>query len=283
MSRRGPLVTGPHAAVPAADQAPTTVRAWLWGAAFHNWGTKLTAFALALLVFVTTRDEVHRTFTIPIVVEQDDERVLLTDVPDTVEVEVRGAWTRVSRLGTKDLGVAKLRLRDARPGPMSLDPAEIVMPDGVILVNVEYDPVDLRFEPYETAELPVVASVVGRVHADHELVSVTVEPPSWSVRAGRSVVEGITELDTATVQVEGATETIVQRVKLLRPSPEIRFLGRGGRPDASTPEVTVTATIREKPRPEPPTPPPAPPTDTDGEASGDADTDGETDGSGQGP
>ncbi len=245
MSRHRPLLTGPHAAVPAGADEPTTVRSWLWGAIFHNWGTKLTAFGLALLVFVMTRDEVHRTFTVPLVVEDDAQRVLMTDVPDTVEVEVRGAWTRLSRLSTQDLGSATLSLENARPGPMQIDPSGIVMPEGVILVSVEYDPVDLRFEPYQEAELPIVPRIVGRVHADHELVSVDVKPDVWRVRAGRSVIEELTELETATINVDGAMKTIAREVSLVRPESSARFLGvEGG--DRAIPKVTVEAVVRRK-------------------------------------
>ena len=149
MSRHRPLLTGPHGPVRTSSPEPTTVRGWLWGAVFHNWGTKLTALALALLVFVMTRDQVQRTFTIPLVVEEDPRRVLLTEVPETVEVEVRGPWTRLSQLSTQDLGSATLSLDDARPGPLKLEPSAIVMPEGVMLVRIEHDPVDLRFEPRE--------------------------------------------------------------------------------------------------------------------------------------
>ena len=104
---------------------------FLRGALLDNWGTKGLAFVLALLVFVVTRDEIQRTFAVPLEVVGDPERVLMTDVPDTVHVEVRGPWTRVNQIRESELGSAGLDLRAATPGPMHLDPARIVMPEGV--------------------------------------------------------------------------------------------------------------------------------------------------------
>ena len=60
------------------------------GALSENWGTKLMAFSLALIVFVLTRDEVERSFTVPLRVVDDPDRVLLTKPPETVEVHLRG-------------------------------------------------------------------------------------------------------------------------------------------------------------------------------------------------
>jgi hypothetical protein len=107
---------------------------WRWlGRAIINHGrTKFSALVIALVFFVVTRDDVTRNFTIPLRVVQDPNRVLLTKLPDSVTVELHGSWARMSRLREQELGAAELNLSDARPGPLAVDPATIVMPQGVI-------------------------------------------------------------------------------------------------------------------------------------------------------
>ena len=83
-------------------------------ASTENWGTKIMAFFLALIVFVVTRDEVTRSFKIPLRVVEDPDRVLLTSLPENVEVQVRGAWVNVNQISATELGAASLDLRDAR-------------------------------------------------------------------------------------------------------------------------------------------------------------------------
>ena len=99
----------------------------------RDWGTKSAALFLAVILFVLTRNEVSRTFQVPLRVEPDPDRVLVTDLPDTVAVEVRGPWTRVNRMQALDLGQVSLPLEQLRPGPLRIDPGSVVMPAGVVL------------------------------------------------------------------------------------------------------------------------------------------------------
>lgn len=217
---------------------------WLDTLLFRDWGTKITAIVLAVVVFIVTRDEIHRTFKLPLRVVQDPERVLLTELPETVSVEIRGPWQRLNKLGQVEMGSATLDLDEAREGPLYIDPASIVMPHGVILEKIDYDPVDLRFDPVVERALSVVPKTVGEVSADYELVGVSVEPETWRVRGGQQVVAELSELSTAAVSLAGATTTIEAEVALVRPADQVSFTGVV---DGSTPHVTVRAEVRPRP------------------------------------
>lgn len=195
------------------------------GVATENWFTKILAFVLALMVFVATRDEITRSFTIPLRVLDDPDRVLLTTPPENVELLVRGPWANVNRISAAQLGSATLDLRDARPGPMVLDPASIVMPEGVVLDKLDYDPVDLRFEAVIDRALRIVPNLTGEIDPDYNLASMRVEPNSWTVRAPASQLEGLAQLSTAPVSVEGISDTLTTRVALEPPASQISFLG----------------------------------------------------------
>lgn len=209
-------------------------------AATENWFTKLLAFVLAVMVFMVTRDEITRSFTIPLRVLDDPNRVLLTTPPETVELRVRGPWANVNRLSDAQLGSATLDLREASPGPMVLDPASVVMPEGVVLDTLEYNAVDLRFEAVVDRALQIVPNLVGELDPDSKLASMRVEPNSWTVRAPASALEGLTQLSTAPIDVSGISNTLTVDVALEPPSSKIAFLGV---PAGERPSVRLTIDV----------------------------------------
>lgn len=214
---------------------------WVLDALFKDVALKLGALALAILVFVVTRDEVTRAFTIPLRVIEDPDRVLLSAPPDEIKAELRGPWVRINRLQDHDLGVATVDLRETRPGPMEIDPATLVMPTGVVLERLVYDPVDLRFEPVIERSLPVETALIGRPAPGHVLGPVQVDPARWTVRGGRTAVSGLRSLATEPLDVGGASVDVVRPRALLGPGPGVRFVRSG----EDAPKVTVTVEIRD--------------------------------------
>lgn len=190
----------------------------------ENWGTKIMAFLLAATVFIVTRDEVTRSFTIPLRVIEDPDRVLLTDPPETVEVRLRGPWANVNQISADALGPATLDLREVRPGPMALDPGSVVMPPGVVLDTLEYDPIDLRFEAVVERGFTIKPVVIGEVDADHQLVAVRVEPSSWPLRGPVSAIEQFERLRTEPIDIDGIREDLELRAELEPLPPDLQFL-----------------------------------------------------------
>lgn len=195
--------------------------------AFRNWGTKLVALLLAAVLFVLTRDEVTRGFEVPLRVIDDPDRVLLTDLPGAIAVQVRGPWTRVNRLQDYDFGTATLDLREASPGPLEIDQASIVMPSGVILAGINYDHVDLRFDPIVERAVPIEAPLVGRPADDYEVSRVEVTPERWTVRGGESFVHQVSRLTTEAVDVAGVSEDVTETLALLRPPQGVKLVDAG--------------------------------------------------------
>jgi hypothetical protein len=213
---------------------------FLLGAVTENWGTKILAFLLALAVFVATRDEVTRSFTIPLRVIEDPDRVLLTEPPATVEVRLRGPWVNVNRLAAAELGPATLDLREVKPGPMALDPASIVMPPAVVLDALDYAPVDLRFEALVERQLAIEAVFVGEVDGDHELTAVRIEPEVWALRGRVSTLDSIAGLRTEPLELGGRRDELDKRVALERPSEDVEFAAVA---EGERPTVRVVAKI----------------------------------------
>ena len=175
---------------------------------FRDWGLKALAFVAAVFLFVFTRDEVTRGFTVPLKAVEDPERVLLTELPETIQVQVRGPWTRINRLQDYDFGTATLDLTQARPGPLEVDEAAIVMPSGVVLAGIQYDHVDLRFDPVIERDVEVEPRLVGSPAPDYELVRADARPARVRVRGGESFVRRVLVLATESVDVSGADHDV---------------------------------------------------------------------------
>ena len=216
---------------------------WVIDALLRDWGTKIVALLLALVVFVFTRDEVKSTFAVPLNVREDPDRVLLTNLPASVDVVVRGPWTRVNTLSNSSFRAAVLDLRRASPGPLEIDPASVVMPPGVLLERVDYDRVDLRFEDIIERQFPVIPRVVGDVHVDHEQVAIEVEPQQFVLRGPRSTVQRLQSIETETLSVGAAVETVERDLTLLKPADDVEFAGRF---DGDAPHVHVRVSVRPR-------------------------------------
>ena len=205
----------------------------------RNLPLKLLALVLTAVLFVLTRDEVTRTFEVPLRYVEPDDRVLLTELPDRIQVQVRGPWTRVNRLQDYDFGVASLDLKEAEPGPLRIDEGAIVMPSGVVLSDIDYDHVDLRFEPIIEREVPVTPQVVGVPAEDYRLVQVSAEPGRWSIRGGQSQVQAVQQLTTEPLSIADATDDVDEELALVRPGRRVKLVGT----DGDVPRVRVTAVI----------------------------------------
>jgi len=215
---------------------------WTLDLLIANWGTKATALVLAIVFFIGTRDDVIREFTIPLEVIEDRDRLLLSKLPETVTVELHGSWARINRLSSKDLGAATLDLENAEPGPLEVDPATIVMPQGVIFRSVVYDRVDLRFDDVDERSVPILPVVRVEMHADYERVSTNVDPETVLLRGGKRALRGIASIPTEPIEKTGLSSTIEVRKSLILPK-NVSLADASGE---DIPEVTVRVVVRPK-------------------------------------
>lgn len=237
-------MTSEPSSVPSPKVVPSWLPAGVWTVLeffLRDLRLKILALIITAVLFVVTRDEVTRGFSVPLRVVEDPDRVLLTELPSTIRVQVRGPWTRVNRLAAYDLGPVTLDLRHADPGPLAIERGAVVMPPGVLLADLKYDPVDLRFDPVERFDVPVVVALEGDVHPDFEVRSIETTPGVWPVRAARSRLREVSEVTTIPVAVAGMQQSIDTQVLVL-PPPGIELVAVSG----ATPAVQVNVEIEPR-------------------------------------
>lgn len=240
--RGGPQGGTKGAAPGSAERAPPL--RILSELVFRDWGLKALAFVAAVFLFVFTRDEVTRVFTVPLKAVDDPARVLLTELPETIQVQARGPWTRINRLQDYDFGTATLDLTQAKPGPLEVDEAGIVMPSGVMLSGIQYDHVDLRFDPVIERDVEVEARLTGSPAPDYELVGVDARPGRVRVRGGESFVRRVQGLATERLDVSGADHDVERRVALVEPPEGVTLVTTAAATGAAGEEGVVMVQAR---------------------------------------
>ena len=106
----------------------------------RHWEIKLLAliFSAGLWVFVMTSERTNAVLSLPLELDSlPPGLVVKGEKPDTVEVQLHGMRTALSRVSPESLRV-RVSLAGARPGDfvVSLGPEQIVVPPGVSVLRV---------------------------------------------------------------------------------------------------------------------------------------------------
>ena len=212
---------------------------------FSHWKEKLTCFliSLAIYAFYQTQRFEKGEFTVPLEVKAPGN---LTALPQYVKVSLRADRDELGGISSSDitafidLSYASSAGRydflvNVRPDRRlaSLSPLEISVQPQKIAVEVEEEVV--RF-------VPVSPTISGQPAYGYESGRVSVSPASIQVQGGRSAVEGLTEIQTEEVALDGATGDFSEEVGFLNLSSLARI-----DPEArATVSVTVTPSESSK-------------------------------------
>jgi hypothetical protein len=223
---------------------------------FRNPGTKLLALAIACATwFVLSgqrRERIsERSYRIPLsVVNVPPGTMIVSPLPDAIDVRVRGAFTPLRALEPGKLE-AVVDLADAAPGEKryAFAPGDINVPQEVEIIAIA--PAEIRFALDSVAEktIPIVAEITGEPAAGAHLDEVTVDPKSARIIGPAKTLARIVNLPTEPVSVEGRETGFSETTTLALQAPGVRV--REGQ------VVVVRVRLRPAPTAEP-TPRPTP-------------------------
>jgi YbbR domain-containing protein len=217
---------------------------------FRNFGTKLLALFIACATwFVLSgqrRERIsERSYRIPLsIVNVPPGTMVVSPLPDAVDVRVRGAFTPLRALEPSKLE-AVIDLADALPGEKRypLGPADINAPADVEIIAISPGEVRLHLDAIAERTLPIVAELSGHVAAGARLDEVAVEPRTARIIGPAKTLANLVTLPTQPVSVEGRGESFAETTTLALPAAGIRV--REGQ------TVTVRVVIQPAPPPEP--------------------------------
>ncbi len=198
---------------------------------FGNWPAKVLSLVVALLLVVfnnISRLE-ERYVSIPLELRLPDNLVAASAYPTRVRVTLRGESEGVQRILDDDIeayldlrryegeGVVSTSVRIDRTGTaLGVDPLEIY---------VEPAEVSIALEEKARKSLEVEPSLSGFVPVGYQLSGYQISPTSVEVEGPQSEVAPLEEVVTEDIELAGRRNDFSVRVRLVRPSPGVSFLG----------------------------------------------------------
>jgi YbbR domain-containing protein len=196
---------------------------------FRNLALKFLAISLAVLLWFTVSGEptiVERGLRIPLEFQNiPDGLEIVGDMPDTIDVRVRGSSAILSRLEPGEV-VAVLDLQTARPGSRLFDlvTEQVRAPFGVDVAQVAPATIALDLERSgPPREVPVVPAVEGEPAPGYVVGEVSSEPATVLVVGPESRLQQLTEVMTEPVVVAGATAPVTAEVTVGVPDLALRL------------------------------------------------------------
>jgi YbbR domain-containing protein len=192
-----------------------------------NWVLKLLSllFALFLWYFVVGEDKVDMNVTIPVeIVNLPRDLVISNQFKKQLEVTVSGQRSLIRGISTQHIS-RTIDLSKASPGTVVIQnhPDSISLPRGLSILRVQPPTLTLLLDRLIQQELPIKPVLVGKVHANYSLESVTVDPPTLEISGPQSILASEHNLVTNPVDISGLEEPTVKQVSLAL-KPEIADL-----------------------------------------------------------
>ena len=206
-------------------------RFWLWRRLTANFGWKLASLMLAAALWFAVEGEPELVTIQPLPVlyrNLPPRLMLISDAPNEVRAELRGASSRLTRATLSDAFAAVDLAGVSGPGAQTftLSEAEFSLPQGVAFVRAVPSQVSLRFDRAATKAVPVEIQLSGTVAAGYKIVAKSVEPETLNVSGPESRVAAIASAQTDPVDVSGLNENTDIRVNAFVPEPRVQFESR---------------------------------------------------------
>ncbi len=164
---------------------------------------------------------------------------VLEESVQQVNIRLRGSSEILRRVPPQDIQ-ARVNLSGAQLGEQGffLNPENVAVPFGVRVLRVTPSTVNLKLDRTERHNVQVLPRVVGSPPADFELANIYLNPVEIEVIGPASRIEGLEQVTTEPVSVEGLRETYTQTVQVMLEDPYVRPTSARG--------VEVTLEVREE-------------------------------------
>lgn len=220
------------------------------GNLFRNPGTKLLALAIACVTWYVLTGErreriSERSYRIPLsIVNIPAGTLIVSPLPDAVDVRLRGAFTPLRQLEPSKLE-AVVDLADSEPGEKryTLEPGDINVPRDVEVIAISPTEIRVVLDAVAEKTVPIVPDVAGQPAPGSRVEEVSVEPRQARLLGPARTLARLVQIKTDPVSVEGRDAPFSVATTLSSQAPGVRV--REGQ------LVTVRIRIRAVPAPAP--------------------------------
>lgn len=146
-----------------------------------------------------------------------------------------------SRVGAVDRAVVSVNLTGKKESFSEFDSISVLDTNGNTVTGIDIMPSQVKVavdvsEDAKTANVPLTAKAKGEPAAGYSVESLSINPSSVTVTAPGSILDHLKSINLGEVDVEGASETVTQRLPIPLPS------GAKSIPSSASVEITVEKT-----------------------------------------
>jgi YbbR domain-containing protein len=200
--------------------------------ALDNLGLKLVSLVLGFSLWYIVAGGQGAEITLPIPLEYrnvPEGMEVIEESAQQVDIRFRGSSEILRRLSPQEIQ-AGVDLSGALPGEQNfyLSPENIVVPFGVRVLRVTPAAVQLQLDRTDRRRVQVVPRVVGSPASGFELNNIWLGSTEIEVTGPASRLEGLDQVTTAPILVEGLRDPFTQTVQVMLEDPYVRPVdGRG--------------------------------------------------------
>lgn len=219
------------------------ITATLRGAFTENLRLKFLSFGVALFFFALFHgaQDAQRSVEVNLVLlmpPDNANRVLMSALPPTLRVTLRGSKSGLEDLHADDIGNVQVDIHDGSTKRITFDPSQIHVPPTVTVEQVDPPTIDLIWEDEIVRDVPIEVSVAGTPAAGFVVKGAPrAEPPTLRVRGPKSEALVLQHVRSEALDVTGLTDGAYARHIAIDKLPG-RLL-----PDAAAQSVLVTVEV----------------------------------------
>lgn len=180
------------------------------------------AIALALWFFLSwdQRERVSERVVEASVTYDTLNDMMVLDPIRQIDVRVKGGSQRVRTLNPFLVNVL-VELPQSEPGPVdvALSPDDVYVPEGVAVVSLDPNTLNLTLDRLVTKRVPVSVELVDEPAAGATVGEPVVQPQEVAVRGPQSRLENLTLVQTRPVSLNGHAQTFEEVVSVIPPDP----------------------------------------------------------------
>ena len=214
---------------------------------------RLTALVLACVVWwyvsAPRRERVReRIFSAPLaIVSLPPDYVITTEIPESVDVRLRGRNSDLRTLSSQTLEVPVDLSWIQGPGEVeiTLPPQAIDVGPSIEVVSIDRNKIRFRVEELRQRAVAIRPFLIGEVPEGYRVGDPVVEPDRALISGPATLILKVTEVATERIIMTGHTETFVRNIDVVSDSPLVRVIS----PLTTQVTVPVLAEIGPEPLP----------------------------------
>ncbi len=180
--------------------------------------------AVALFFLVNTDKDAIIGVNMRVSYTLPDDRVLVSELTDQIQVTIRGPWRRMKRFDERELGRMTVDLSNMRNGPYNFPKDAVRLPEDLTLLSIDPATVNIAFEDRIQETVPVQVATEGEPARGYKVEKLVAKPSQATIVGAESRVLDTNAVWTRALRLDGHTDSFTETVPIEVPDTTPRGL-----------------------------------------------------------